>query len=279
MSKHCKCKKSGECEECPEWIFTFADLVMLMMGFFVILWVLKPAPGKSGSGADQQAVDEKWLETVAKIREAFGRLPDPTSSDPVDMHMLMKKIEGLEPAYKGRGKGGETTTPKQGARGTDPLVTIVRPGNHVTEGTRMVFAPGESALTPESTRILDEIARLIKGHRNIVQVKGHTSLDDLPEGATRQQLMDLSIRRAQAAADYLIAHDVAPEILRVQGCSTFEPVVQREYAPDSQAMNRRVEIEATDLLVQEQQDQSKPSAAPLVPPLDRSRPVTTGSGE
>ena len=45
MAKHaCKCKQ-GECEECPEWIFTFADLVMLMMGFFVILWVLKPAPG------------------------------------------------------------------------------------------------------------------------------------------------------------------------------------------------------------------------------------------
>jgi len=45
--KACKCKKT-ECEECPEWIFTFADLVMLMMGFFVILWVLKPQPGKKG---------------------------------------------------------------------------------------------------------------------------------------------------------------------------------------------------------------------------------------
>ena len=31
---HCKCKPAA-CEECPEWIFTFADLVMLMMGFFV----------------------------------------------------------------------------------------------------------------------------------------------------------------------------------------------------------------------------------------------------
>ena len=40
-SKHaCKCKKSPECEECPEWIFTFADLVMLMMGFFVIGWTV-----------------------------------------------------------------------------------------------------------------------------------------------------------------------------------------------------------------------------------------------
>ncbi len=49
MSKNCHCKKSEECEECPEWIFTFADLVMLMMGFFVILWVLKPPAGKQGT--------------------------------------------------------------------------------------------------------------------------------------------------------------------------------------------------------------------------------------
>ena len=44
----CRCKKA-ECEECPEWIFTFADLVMLMMGFFVILWVLKPNPDPKGA--------------------------------------------------------------------------------------------------------------------------------------------------------------------------------------------------------------------------------------
>ena len=52
-AKACKCKKA-ECEECPEWIFTFADLVMLMMGFFVILWVLKPNPGKKGSDNDSE---------------------------------------------------------------------------------------------------------------------------------------------------------------------------------------------------------------------------------
>src|SRR5215210_4775877 len=101
---HCKCKPH-ECEECPEWIFTFADLVMLMMGFFVILWVLKPPAGKQ----QDQAMDPKWLETVAAIRKAFGHLPDPDSKDPVDMHMLMLKIQQLKLPLKGEGKGGKTT--------------------------------------------------------------------------------------------------------------------------------------------------------------------------
>ena len=45
-AKACRCKKE-ECEECPEWIFTFADLVMLMMGFFVSSSMGAEAGGKS----------------------------------------------------------------------------------------------------------------------------------------------------------------------------------------------------------------------------------------
>ena len=81
----CKCKKAHECEECPEWIFTFADLVMLMMGFFVILWVLKPPAGKQGaSDAENAKIQGDWLGTVAAIRTEFGYKPDPHSNDPVD---------------------------------------------------------------------------------------------------------------------------------------------------------------------------------------------------
>ena len=103
MAKNaCKCKEK-ECEECPEWIFTFADLVMLMMGFFVILWVLKPPEGKSGSAE----ANEEWLNVVAKIREAFDYLPDPKSNDPVDQLMLLQKLDQMKP-LKGPGDGGRT---------------------------------------------------------------------------------------------------------------------------------------------------------------------------
>src|SRR5439155_19568472 len=86
----CKgCKKSEEeCEECPEWIFTFADLVMLMMGFFVILWVLKPSANPKPGGPN-----EDLIKVEAAIRDAFGYVPNPKSSDPVDMHMIFDKAQ------------------------------------------------------------------------------------------------------------------------------------------------------------------------------------------
>jgi len=244
--KACKCKKT-ECEECPEWIFTFADLVMLMMGFFVILWVLKPDPGKKGESES----DDYVVKIAASIRGGFGYVPNPTSRDPVDMQMIINGMSKTHPP--GEGKKGKTDNEPKGAVGTEQEVTNIRPSDHATEGGKMLFDRGSFVLTDKMKAELDAVADVVRGHRNIVMVKGHTSLDDLPEGATDEQKMDLSLKRAQAASDYLQQKGVEAKILRVQGCATFEPLTQRQYTPDSQALNRRVEVEATNTLADDTQ--------------------------
>ena len=264
MSKpKCKCAEV-ECEECPEWIFTLADLIMCMMGLFVILWVLKPGMTTpvTASAAETQADD--WFVTVGEIRRGFGWEPDPQSSDPVDKAIIRRRNAG-------KGAGGETLVPRNGAEGTDPEVTTIRFGPLSTIGGKLVFEPGDAVLSAPAKTALAEIAVHIRGHRNIVLIKGHTATDDLAQGATPQAKMDLSLRRAQAAADHLIGLGVAAEILRVQGCSTFEPVSQRAYTLQQQLLNRRVEVDVTATLVPELQD-SNPSAKPA------SSPQTTRPG-
>jgi flagellar motor protein MotB len=254
--KACRCKKS-ECEECPEWIFTFADLVMLMMGFFVILWVLKPA-GNPKSG--QASADDSEVKVFAAIRGAFGYEPNPESKDPVDMRMILEQLEHLK-IPSGPGDGGKTTIRRDGAVGIDQEVTTIRVGKQAVVGGRLIFAQGDAKLSVPTLKMLDQIADQIRGHRNVVMVKGHTSLDDFGDTATAAQKMDLSLRRAQAVSDYLTSHGVSPDILRVQGCSTFEPVLQHEYTTLSKEVNRRVEVEVTPTLVDElQQPATSPSA-------------------
>jgi flagellar motor protein MotB len=248
--KACKCKHV-ECEECPEWIFTFADLVMLMMGFFVILWVLKPQPGKKGESES----DDYVVKIAASIRGGFGYVPSPTSRDPVDIQMIMNGMSKTHPP--GEGHRGKTDNEPKGAVGSEPEVTNIRPSNHATEGGKMLFDRGSFVLTDQMKSELDAVGEVVRGHRNIVMVKGHTSLDDLPDGATEEQKMDLSLRRAQAAADYLAQKGVEERILRVQGCSTFEPLTQQQYTPDAQVLNRRVEVEATNILADD--TQAKPA--------------------
>ncbi|HTL29483.1 MAG TPA: OmpA family protein [Tepidisphaeraceae bacterium] len=246
----CRCKEK-ECEECPEWIFTFADLVMLMMGFFVILWVLKPSPTPTQAGQGDVALQtEDWLATVGEIKGAFGWEPDPQSTNAIDRIAIKRRTQN------GPGERGKLEQPTKGAEGTDPEVTSIRQGRQATVGGRMIFDKGDAHLTVDIKKQLDQVAQEIRGHRNIVLVKGHTSMDDLPDTANAQQKMDLSLRRAQAVADYLIGRSVEPEILRVQGCSNFEPVLQRAYQSEAQANNRRVEVDATATLVEDLQDQS-----------------------
>jgi outer membrane protein OmpA-like peptidoglycan-associated protein len=257
MAKACgKCDPHEICEECPEWIFTLADLIMCMMGLFVLLWVLKPAPDPKTitDVKAAQASEDKWLDTVGEIRKGFGYEANPTSNDPVDKRMIKKKDKQNE------GKGGKTDVTPRGSNGPEHEVQSVRPGKHAIVGTRILFAANGADLPADSSHDLDEIVRVIQGHRQIFLVKGHTSVDDLPEGATAEQKMSLSVKRAQVVADYLTGHGVEPEILRVQGCSTFEPVVQRAYTEERRRDNRRVEVEGTDNPVVELQDAPKTTA-------------------
>jgi len=266
MAKGCKKCKKEECEECPEWIFTFADLVMLMMGFFVILWVLKPPAGKSATSDD----NADWIKVVAAIRQAFGYIPNPQSHDPVDAEMLLHQIKRVQ--IEGNGDGGTVDRPRRGPDGIDDEVTTIRIGRFATEGGKLVFNRGDATLSADAKGALAEIADIVRGHRNLIIIKGHTSLDDYVNG-TQEQNLDLSIRRAEAAAKYMESLGVDPSLIRIQGCSTYEPVVEGQYGPNADAANRRVEVEATATLVDQLQGQLPtvrendiPTTLPAPPP-------------
>ena len=259
----CHCKKATECEECPEWIFTFADLVMLMMGFFVILWVLKPAPTKESAA---EGSTEEWLTVVASVREAFGYLPDPHSTDPVDLHMLLKKSM-TQNQVKGPKLGSRSHRDQNSQEGTDPEVQSIRDGKHTTVGGRLLFDAGQGTLSAKTKQAVDDVADQIRGHYTIVLIKGHTAGDDLPDDATPLQKMDLSWKRAQVVAAELESHGVDPQTLRIEGCSIYEPVNLRAYTPEAIAPNRRVEIDVTATLVDERQGHrnEKPATLPVAP--------------
>ena len=257
----CKCKEV-ECEECPEWIFTLADLIMCMMGLFVILWCLKPGGAGVGDAASKAAAKQQNDEFFAGFREGFGHHPNPDSADPIDMIILGKGAKGP----------GNNDQKIKGTDGIDKWVQSIRNGKQSLVGARILFGSGQINLSTETTRTLDDIVQLIRGHRNIFVVKGHADLDDFPDGGTAPQKLDLSIRRAQAVADYLVSKGVEAETLRVIGCSTFEPVAQRVYGPESRQANRRVEVQSLDQLVEEYKDQpeSGKPIAPTEPPAEKT---------
>jgi outer membrane protein OmpA-like peptidoglycan-associated protein len=247
MAKGCKkCDPHELCEECPEWIFTLADLIMCMMGLFVLLWCLKKEGAEAAAAASPASVQEAMAKAEADFTENFRQgfitpLDMPTSSGTDN------------PQKQDAGEKGPAKNRPETPDGQERSSQLIRPGQQSATGGRLLFARGSDQLTDKAKQQLEQVVDIIKGHRNIVLVKGHTSLDDLRESATAEDKMSLSVRRAKTVQDYLISRGVAPEVLRVVGCSTFEPVVQRVNQL-MHSQNRRVEVESTPTLVRDLQD-------------------------
>ena len=252
------CDPEEICEECPEWIFTLADLLMCMMGLFVILWVLKP--DKAGTPEQAAMQEVRRAEMIKEIQVAFGAHLDDNSEIEIELAELLRKLDQIK--RNGAGEKGNANTQANGAEGTDSEVTKIRDGELAGIGGTVRYDPGAVDLDAGQKGTLDELANKLRGHRNVVMVKGHAAADDLPEGATAGQQMALSVRRAEGVVAYLAGKGVSADVLRVQGCGAFEPVRLRAYADADRRANRRVEVEATDQLVQALAD------APAVTPLE-----------
>jgi OmpA-OmpF porin, OOP family len=100
------------------------------------------------------------------------------------------------------------------------------------------FDTGQDTIRPESKRILDEIAAVLKAHPEIkrIRVEGHT--DNVGGQAYN---MDLSERRARAVVSALFARGVARERLTPAGYGFSRPVASNATAL-GRAKNRRVEF-------------------------------------
>lgn len=103
------------------------------------------------------------------------------------------------------------------------------------EGVNFEF--DSAKLTADSTAMLDEAVKILKRKLGLkVEVVGHTDSqgsDEYNQG--------LSERRAQAVADYLVAHGVNGANLSVKGYGKSQPLTDNG-SKQGRAANRRVEL-------------------------------------
>jgi flagellar motor protein MotB len=221
------------------WIVSFADLMCLMMSFFVIM--------AAGNPKDV-TMDPEFAEVVAAIKQAFNYLPPTDSSDPVDVQILMNQLKSQK-GRGGTGKKGDAFQDNEGAVGRYDQITTVRQGTQITMGGQIGFDKDSVQLNDEADLKLRQIASRLKGHTNIFVIKGHTSKDE--EQTLAGSNRDLAYERACAAADRLASLGMRRESLRAQSCHDYEPLKEGAYNQSELALNRRIEIIATESLLSE----------------------------
>ncbi len=99
------------------------------------------------------------------------------------------------------------------------------------------FETGKANLEPDSYAVLDElVAYLVRKDDERIEIGGHT--DNVGKPAAN---LKLSLERAQAVMDYLIAKNIDPSRLTAKGYGMTVPIDDNK-TEEGRAQNRRTEV-------------------------------------
>ncbi len=244
----------------PAWVMTFADLMTLLMCFFVLLLAFSEMDAAkfkqlSGSMKDAFGVQaEVEVRTIPKgtsvvAQEFSPGKPDPSAINTVRQFTIdsnrntldaldreLKEIEEtrdharrLRIALKEEIKAGSVAIQTEGMK------VIV----HILENAS--FESGYADVRPDFIPVLTKIAGLIDNNSGEVTVSGHT--DNVPiRNARFRSNWDLSTSRAVSVAHELLrVSDLDPVNVMVTGHADTRPRSPND-SDENRARNRRVDI-------------------------------------
>ncbi len=118
-------------------------------------------------------------------------------------------------------------------------VRVLREGNNlrlIMPGN-ITFATDSSNISPQFYHTLNAVATVLNGFpETLIRVTGHTD-----STGSEQYNLNLSQRRADSVAQYLVAQGVAPNRVVATGMGESMPIASNN-TPVGRAQNRRVEI-------------------------------------
>ena len=272
--------EENECPVCdkglPPWLATFADLMSLLMCFFVLLLsfaemdVLKYkevagamkdafgvqrdvkateipkgtsviaqqySPGKPTEVTPLEIMREKTTDDT-KSNLDFDENPDQSDIDPANAEAIT-----MAHAKKQAKEEAEQLRKELASSIGEGLLEVEGFNDRVLIRIREKgsFGSGRADLKPEFTPILQQIADVLKQRDGRFIISGHT--DDIPiETAQFRSNWDLSAKRAASVVHFFIQlGDIDPERIEIRAHADNQPLVPND-SWENRSKNRRVEI-------------------------------------
>lgn len=251
----------------PAWVVTFADLMSLLMCFFVLLlsfseidaMKFKQIAGELSKafGVQREVPALEIPQGTSPIFDKFSPAPpEPTLVNEIKQTTTdqQPELQTLKsPTEEALEAAAKESLESSASRIQDVLAEAIEDGRITVEQDhdqhRIVirveekgsFPSGSSELTWEFESLLFEMAQVLADMPGKLTVEGHT--DDIPIRTSRfYSNWDLSAARSAAVANVLLATgDVEPTRLAVKGLADTEPRVENS-STENRAKNRRVEI-------------------------------------
>jgi len=249
----------------PAWFVTFADLMVLLMCFFVLMLSfsdMDPAKFKQMSGSMQQAFGVQTEVTATDLpkgtsldaKEFSPAVPEPTDQHEVRQHTVDSDLNTLDLGLQQRLrelKAQEEAADQQAQQLRaifrqeidDGKLLIRQDGTNVTIQLleKDSFPSGSANLETSSVDTLAKVGTLVGAMTGAITVSGHTDNVPVRPGGAYRSNWDLSAARAASVGHELLAAGLDPARLMVTGHADTQPRATND-SPANRALNRRVDI-------------------------------------
>ncbi len=221
------------------YLITYADLITLLLGLFVILYASSQVDIDKFTEVSRALEEyfrpkEQVLEGGDGLMEARRGIPEPIL--PTSTEISLQEVEIKARRLLEQFIDNDFLTIRRTASG----IILSLP-------EKLLFQSGQAELQPEATAALDSLTVLLTGLPMQISVDGHT--DSEPIRSFRYESnWHLSAARALSVAYYLMRRGVAEENLVIRGFGSQRPIADNA-TDEGRSENRRVEITITELPV------------------------------
>jgi chemotaxis protein MotB len=219
-------KRLDDKENLERWLLTYADLITLLLAFFIVMYSMSQIDAKK-FGKVSQALSGALRGGPSVLR--YPEVSTKTGHGVLELGNLRLIQQKIEEKFKhlGKDRAIETEITERG------LVI------HIMESA--LFREGSANLEPRAMDVLDRVSDVIKDRPNHIRIEGHT--DDKPIRTVQfPSNWELSTARATEVVRYYInSHSIAPDRISALGYGEFRPI-RPNNSIENRARNRRVDI-------------------------------------
>ena len=253
------------------WMNTFADLMNLLLCFFVLLFAMSTVDADKweqlinsmqkssfsiltsggasvgegmmiATGISQLEMLDDYFKEETNSSDAEETEPKDKETEPTSDQELKEEFEaaGLKESEEMAEQIEEMLAKKQIAdqAEVDVNAQFVR----ITLSGALLFDSAQSQIREDALPLVDKLSLILENYSsNQIEIEGHT--DNVPISNAKYENNDvLSAYRAFAVKDYILEHTVLePGRIYAAGCGEYNPVADNS-TPEGRARNRRVEI-------------------------------------
>jgi chemotaxis protein MotB len=234
--------KDFEPEDTSLW--TMVDLMTLILVFFIMIYTIPAPPAipkiftktqKTVSTVHTKPAFQDHTSTPENDRSSFSKNTEPQPHAPPREPGRDGKIPGFAALEK------DLHLAMAGTALSDYQIKMARDRIKLVIGENISFPAGRAELLDHIKGPLTKIADALSREQKFrIVVAGHT--DSTPIHTPRfPSNWELSVARALGVAKFLMARNVNPARISVEGFGPYQPVAPNT-DPDNRRANRRVEI-------------------------------------